>query len=91
MSRKDVLARGRDDDFFFPSRDAQITFVIDGTQVTGVQPTIANYLTRGTIILLIAQHNMRTASENFSVIGNANVDAAKGLASRATLTNLQCR
>ena len=63
---RDVLATGSDDDVLHPVGDLEIALVVEPTDVTGVQPAVAQRLSRLGRLVIITHEDVGTAQQDLT-------------------------
>ena len=70
-SRRDVLAARRDDDFLLATGDRQEAIVVEFSDVTRMEPAVANCLVRGLRVVPIATKHVTSPDQDLPVVGDA--------------------
>ena len=79
----DVLATSSDDDVFLASRDIHKAIIVDGSQITGLQPAIGHLdVGRQLWFLVIAKEHIRTHHLQFPIIVGPHTHTGTRLAYR---------
>src|SRR5450432_3787761 len=86
----DILAAGRDEDFFLPAGDADEPGIVDVSEVARVQEALGVALRRGgRRVGPVAVEHVLTAHQEFAVVGDPHGGAGEGRPDRADLDGIR--
>ena len=75
---RDIFPTGGHDELFLAASDLDETFVVDLTDVSGVEPAVHDRLARGRVVVPIALVNVLTGHQNLAVVCDPDGDPGGG-------------